>query len=154
MSSSPSGQLSSLSSSNFKSILDAALINYKKTTGKELLDHPLATEVQRCDSVGAILAILRGQANAFNKSRDDSLMKWILPVVNILYPSCDTLGGVAGAVRSRNPMRKDYPNVIVQTFPPAKIIFTGIGILLAVRIFAVPIPGSLITANLHRRQKT
>ena len=46
-----------------------------------------------------------------------------------------------------------HPNVIVQAFPPAKIIFTGIGVLLAVRIFAVPFPGSLITARLHRQQK-
>ena len=51
-------------SSDFKSILDAASTEYTKMTGKEL-DHPLATEVQRGDSVYAILAILQGQAEAF-----------------------------------------------------------------------------------------
>ena len=101
MSSSLSGQ----SSSNLKSILDTALINYKKMTKKGLLDHSLATEVQRCDSVDDVLATLQRQANAFSQSRGDQhLMKWIRPVVNILYASCDTLGG-ADAVRSRNPMR-------------------------------------------------
>ncbi len=104
MSSSLSGQSSSLSSSNFKSILDTALINYKKMTKKELLDHPLATKVQRCDSVDATLTILQGQANAFNQSRGDQrLMKYIRPVVNTLYASCGPLGGVAGMVRSQNP---------------------------------------------------
>ena len=87
--------------SNFKSILDAALSEYKKKTGKELLDHPLATEVQRCKSVDAILAILQGQAREFQRFRDGDqrLMKWISPVVDVLYKFSGTLGGAAGTVR-------------------------------------------------------
>ncbi|KAH9177922.1 hypothetical protein EDB89DRAFT_2239672, partial [Lactarius sanguifluus] len=114
MSSSTPGQTAT--SSDFKSILDAALSEYKKKTGKELLDHPLATEVQRCDSVDAIKAIFQGQAKAFQQFRDDDqrLIKWISPVVDILYTFSGTLGGVAG-----------------MAFPPAGVIFTGIGILLA-----------------------
>ncbi|KAH9040853.1 hypothetical protein EDB83DRAFT_2318279 [Lactarius deliciosus] len=114
MSSSTPGQTAT--PSDFKSILDAALTEYKKKTGKELLNHPLATEVQRCDSVDAIKAIFQGQAKAFQQFRDGDqrLMKWISPVVDILYTFSGTLGGVAG-----------------QAFPPAGVIFTGIGILLA-----------------------
>ncbi|KAH8979516.1 hypothetical protein EDB83DRAFT_2327091 [Lactarius deliciosus] len=115
MSSSTPGQTTS-TPSDFKSILDAALTEYKKKTGKELLDHPLATEVQRCDSVDAIKAIFQGQAKAFQrfKDGDQRLMKWISPVVDILYTFSGTLGGVAG-----------------MAFPPAAVIFTGIGVLLA-----------------------
>ncbi len=104
MSSSPPGQTST-SSSNFKSILDTALSHalseYKKKTGNQLLDHPLATEVQRCDSVDAILAILQGQAEAFQEFRagDQRLIKWISPMVDVLYTFSETLGGVAGMVR-------------------------------------------------------
>ncbi|KAH9040878.1 hypothetical protein EDB83DRAFT_2554213, partial [Lactarius deliciosus] len=114
MSSSTPGQTAT--PSDFKSILDAALSEYKKKTGKELLDHPLATEVQRCDSVDAIKAIFQGQAKAFQRFRDGDqrLMKWISPVVDVLYTFSGTLGEVAG-----------------QAFPPAGVIFTGIGVLLA-----------------------
>ncbi|KAH9013023.1 hypothetical protein EDB85DRAFT_2281043 [Lactarius pseudohatsudake] len=120
MSSSPPGQTST-PSSNFKSILDAALnqalSGYKKKTGKTLLDHPLATELQRCDSVAAVLEVLRGQASAFQqfKAGDQRLMKLISPVVDVLYTFSGTLGGVAGLA-----------------FPPAGVIFTGIGVLLSV----------------------
>ncbi|KAH9008594.1 hypothetical protein EDB83DRAFT_2323036 [Lactarius deliciosus] len=108
--------LVSTSSLDFESILNAALNEYKKKTGKELLDHPLATEVQQCDSVDAILAILRGQAEGFKQFRagDLRLMKWISPLVHVLFTFSATLSmGVALA------------------FPPAKVIFTGIGVLLA-----------------------
>ncbi|KAH9034508.1 hypothetical protein EDB85DRAFT_2274467 [Lactarius pseudohatsudake] len=102
--------------SDFKSVLDAALSEYKKKTGKDLLDHPLATEVQRCDSVDAIKAIFQGQAKAFQRFRDGDqrLMKWINPVVDVLYTFSGTLGEVAN-----------------MAFPPAGVIFTGIGVLLA-----------------------
>ncbi|KAI9454231.1 hypothetical protein BJY52DRAFT_765741 [Lactarius psammicola] len=103
-------------SSDFKSILDAALSEYKKKTGKQLVDHPLATQVKQCDSIDAILAIFQGQADAFQQSRagDQGLMKWISPMVDVLYTFSGTLGGVAG-----------------MAFPPAGAVFTGIGVLLA-----------------------
>ena len=74
---------------------------YKKKTGKDLLDHPLATEVQRCDSVDAILAIFQGQAEAFQQFRDGdrSLMKWISPAVDVLYTFSGTLGEGVSLVR-------------------------------------------------------
>ncbi|KAH9003667.1 hypothetical protein EDB86DRAFT_3241000, partial [Lactarius hatsudake] len=119
MSSSKPGQISPRSS-NFNSILDAALSQalsgYKKKTGRQLLDYPLATKLQRCDSVNAILAILQDQAEEFQQFRagDRRLMKWISPVVDVLYTFSVTLGGASGL-----------------TFPPAGVIFTGIGVLLA-----------------------
>ena len=56
--------------SNFKSLLDTALAEYQKKTGDDLLAHGLATEVQTCESVDAVLDILRDQAKAFDRSRD------------------------------------------------------------------------------------
>ena len=74
---------------------------YRKKTGEELLDHPLATEMQQCESVDAILAILQDQAREFQRFRDGDqrLMKWISPVVDVLYKFSDTLGEAAGTVR-------------------------------------------------------
>jgi hypothetical protein len=110
MSSTTPGQVTP--SYNFKAILDPALsqalTDYKKKTGQDLLGHPLATQVQRCDSVYAIKAIFQGQAEAFQQFRDGDqrLMKWIIPVVDILY-KCSTgpLGDAASTVRHYNPLR-------------------------------------------------
>jgi hypothetical protein len=81
--------------------LSNALSEYKKKTGKELLDIRSPTEVQRCDSVDAILAIFQGQAEAFQQFRDGDqrLMKWISPVVDVLFKFSETIGGIAGTVR-------------------------------------------------------
>ena len=101
VSSSTAGQIPT-PSSNFNSILDAALTEYKKTTGKELLEHPLAIELKQCDSIGAISAILQGQAKEFERFRDGDqrLMRWINPIVDVLSTFSGTLSGVASMVRS------------------------------------------------------
>ncbi|KAF8267773.1 hypothetical protein EI94DRAFT_1272333 [Lactarius quietus] len=118
MSSSIPGQTSS-EFSDFKSIFDAglshALSEYKKKTGKPLLDHPLAAELQRCDSVDAIKATFHVQAATFQRFRDcdQKMTEWIDPVVDVLYTFSNTLGGVVGIA-----------------FPPAGAIFTEIGVLL------------------------
>jgi hypothetical protein len=98
--SSPTLGHASTSSSNLKSILDAALSralgDYKEKTGNGLLDHPLAIEMQRCDSVDAIKAIFQSQAEAFQQFRDGDkkLMRWIIRVVEVLYTVSETLGGM------------------------------------------------------------
>ena len=106
MSSSPQ---TSIPHSNFKLILDATLSEYKKKTGKELLDHPIATELQRCDTVDAVLAILQDQAGAFQQLEDDQrLMKWIGPLAQVLFAFSGTLGeGDVGQVLRRSPIRGD-----------------------------------------------
>ncbi|KAF8259597.1 hypothetical protein EI94DRAFT_1706993 [Lactarius quietus] len=80
--------------SSFKSILDEALSEYKKNTGMELLDQPLASEVQHCDTVAAVLTILQDQAKAFQQFEDGDqrLMKWIGPSVQVLFAFSGTLG--------------------------------------------------------------
>ncbi|KAI9448938.1 hypothetical protein BJY52DRAFT_1193023 [Lactarius psammicola] len=107
-------QTTTAESSNFKSMLDAALDEYKKKTGNDLPTHWLADKLRTSESVDAVLDILRDQAKAFERSDDQKLMKWIDPLVHVLYTFSGALGdGVSLA------------------FPPAKVIFTGIGVLLA-----------------------
>jgi hypothetical protein len=135
-------------SSNFKSILDAglnrALSEYEKKTGKPLFDNELATKLQQCDSADAIKAIFEGQAEAFEKFRDGDkrLMEWINPVVDVLSAFSDTIGATAGIVRPKYSDRDNLKCILslnFQAFPPAGAIFTGIGVLLDVRVFAVAI---------------
>ncbi|KAN0129876.1 hypothetical protein V8E53_012348 [Lactarius tabidus] len=104
-------------STNFETIFAAALKAYKKQTKKDIAAHPLATELQSCDSSSAIVAILRAQVQNFDQSQgaDDSekWTKWLDPTVNVLFAFSATLGNGVGVV-----------------FPPANAIFTGIGVLL------------------------
>ena len=85
------------------SILDDALNKYQKNTGQDLRSHPLAIELQSCDSVDGILAILQRQANTLEqlKDRNRGLMKWVCSSVNILYSISSTLGDGVSLVRLR-----------------------------------------------------
>jgi hypothetical protein len=76
----------SSSESRFQAIFQAALKSYQKQTKKDLLTHPLASQLQSCESTTAILAILHDQVREFEKNSDDNerLTKWLGPTVNVL----------------------------------------------------------------------
>ena len=82
------------SSSNFQSIFDTALKAYEKQTKRDLLAHPLASQLQTCDSPGSILAVLKGQVDNLDQARksDERLTKWLSPTVNVLLAFSATLG--------------------------------------------------------------
>ncbi|KAI0290286.1 hypothetical protein BC826DRAFT_970488 [Russula brevipes] len=104
------------SSSNFQLIINNALKAYEKRTKNDLLGHPLAAQLQACDSPTSILAVLQQQVQEHNQSRTrhQTLTGWLDPTVNVLYAFSATLGEGVGLV-----------------FSPARVIFTGVGILLA-----------------------
>jgi hypothetical protein len=89
------------SSSNFQIILNNALTAYEKRTKKNLLTHPLAVELQNCNSPSAILAVLHQQVQGLDQSQrsDDRWTKWLDPTVNILHTLSDTLGEGVSLVR-------------------------------------------------------
>jgi hypothetical protein len=94
MSHSHLSDLTASSSSNFQLIFNNALKAYEKRTKKDLLAHPLASQLQACDSPTAILAILRLQVQGLDQSRsgDDRWTKWLGPTINVLYTFSATLG--------------------------------------------------------------
>ena len=102
MSLSTPGQ-SSAPPSDFKSILNAALSEYEKKTGKPLFDDLLADKLQRCnaiDTFNAIWPIFQSQVEAYKSMYGDvKLMDSIGPMVDVLSTFSDTLGGVTGIVR-------------------------------------------------------
>jgi hypothetical protein len=87
--------------SSFQVIFDAALKTYQKQTKKDLVAHPLASQLQSCDSTTAILAILQDQVREFDKSRsgDERLTKWLGPTVNVLWAFSAAVSGGVGLVR-------------------------------------------------------
>ena len=84
----------STSNSHFQLIFDNALKVYEKRTKKNLLSHPLASQLQACNSSDAILAVLQQQVQALDQfqSRDDRWNKWLGPMVNVLHTLSETLG--------------------------------------------------------------
>ena len=87
-------------SSRFEAIFQAALKSYKKQTKEDLLTHPLAAQLQSCDSTNAILAVLQDQLREFDKSRsdDERLTRWLGPTVNVLCAFSAAVSGGVGLV--------------------------------------------------------
>ena len=89
----------STSTPNFQSVLNAALEKYENKTKNRLLTHPLATQLQSCNSPAKILSVLEGLVQRFDqRTRDDRLRNWLNPTVNVLYALSATLGGGVGLV--------------------------------------------------------
>ena len=85
---------SSSSSFNFQLIINNALDTYKSRTRNDLRAHPLAAQLQACDSPTAILALLQQQVQGLDQSRstDERWTKWLDPTVNVLSAFSDILG--------------------------------------------------------------
>ena len=100
MSQTPTTTASS-SSSRFQAIFQAAIKSYQKQTKKDLLAHPLTSQLQDCESTTAILSILQDQVREFDKSRsdDERLTKWLGPTVNVLSAFSATISGGVSLVR-------------------------------------------------------
>ena len=90
----------STSNSNFASMFNAALESYRRKTKNDLASHSLLPSLQSCDSPEAVLTVLREQIPAFSQSQggDDGLIKWVTPIVNVLYAFSATVGQGVGLV--------------------------------------------------------
>jgi hypothetical protein len=88
------------SSPNFRLVFNNALKAYEKKTKHDLLAHPLAAQLQDCQSPDSILIVLQQQVQQLNRSQasDDRLTKWLDPTVNVLYAFSGTLGEAVGLV--------------------------------------------------------
>jgi hypothetical protein len=91
---------SSASSPDFQLIFNIALKSYERRTKSDLLVHPLAAQLQDCNSPNAVLALIRQQVQGLHQSQraDERLTKWLNPTVNVLYTFSATLGGGVGTV--------------------------------------------------------
>ena len=75
---------------------------YKKKTKKDLLEHPLMTQLQTCNSPADILTVL--QKFEQSTSGNDKLTKWLAPTVNVLYAFSGVIGAGVGLVSSFRTM--------------------------------------------------
>jgi hypothetical protein len=89
-------------SSRLRVLFEAALQDYEKQTGTALANHPLAEQLQDCDSVESVTAVLRKQTQAFSEFRGkDKVMKPLKKAVSVLYKlsSAADFGQAIGLVR-------------------------------------------------------
>jgi hypothetical protein len=75
--------------STFQSTISHALRVYKERVKIDLLLHPLAVQLQLCDSSHAVISVLQEQAGAI----DQSLKKVLHPTVNAIYAFSSSLQG-------------------------------------------------------------
>jgi hypothetical protein len=75
------------SSSSFQDLFNAALQDYENQTGTKLVEHPFARQLQACDSVDSINAMLQERAQIFRRFRGDDgkIMKSLKSSVDVLY---------------------------------------------------------------------
>lgn len=124
-------------SSRLRALFELALRDYESTTNIPLAKHPLAEKLENCHSVETITALIQDQAKGFRGN--DRIMRSIESTVSVLnqLSAVTTLGGaIAGLVRQDMLMRMSHiSDISPKAFPPATVIQTGLGVLLAVCAF-------------------
>ena len=95
------------SSTTFQLIIVDALKVYNKRIKDDLLLHPLASELQNCESSTDILAVLQQQVRGLDQSRsgDDRWTKWLDPTIHVIL----TFSQTAGTVGLVCPTPSAYP---------------------------------------------
>jgi hypothetical protein len=91
-------------SARLQDLFDLALQAYEKKTSIALAQHPLAVNLQNCQSVDDITTLLQSQAQAFNAFREsDRIMRAIKTIVSILAPLSGALSfaNAVGSVRQK-----------------------------------------------------
>ena len=128
-------------SSRLRSLFKSALEDYETKTKITLDQHPLAKQLENCNSVESITAVLQDQARAFGEFKGrDRIMKSIRRTVSFLYNLSATaaLGDDLGLVRQKTLTTFHVSDILVQALRPAKAIQTGLGVLLTVCTSIVP----------------
>lgn len=88
------------SSLHFQSIFSTAIEAYEKKTRNNLLTHPLATQLQSCNSPDAILSVLEELIQRFDHRHrsDERLRNWLNPTVNVLFSFSSLISEGVGLV--------------------------------------------------------
>ena len=124
--------------SNFQLIFSTAVKAYERRTKTDILAHPLASQLQVCNSPSSILDVLQGQMDDLAQVRtsDERLTKWLDPTINVLFAFSGIIGEGVSLVSLNVISSWDYTLTAgLQVFSPATVIFAGAGVLLQVCIF-------------------
>jgi hypothetical protein len=117
------------------------LADYADQTGTDLSQNPFAEKIQHFTTPDAILELLQEREMSFKEYRNANrgLIDCLSPAVRVLHALSSTLGEAFSLVSHTCLIASCVSPVLIQShqvpFPPAKAIFVGIDVLLAVRPF-------------------
>ena len=128
-----------ISHSNLQLIIDA-LAEYSKQTGIDLSQNPFSEKLQQSNTPDAILELLQEREQAFKEYRNGNrrLINCLSPAVRVLHVFSGLLGEATNLVSHSClfPFRISCCNKSRQvSLSPAKAVFVGIDVLLAVCLF-------------------
>jgi hypothetical protein len=89
------------SSPTFQDVFDTALVEYARQTETDLATHPLAVELENCNSADDLLLVLEERAKAFREFGEGN-RRWaniLEPTVHVLYTLSLAVGNGIGLVR-------------------------------------------------------
>jgi hypothetical protein len=91
---------SSESSLYFQSVFNTALETYENKTKNKLLTHPLATQLQSCNSPASVVSALQELVQQFDQRRrsDERLRNWLNPTVEVLFSFSGLISDGVGLV--------------------------------------------------------
>jgi hypothetical protein len=91
---------SSESSLYFQSVFNTALEAYENKTKNNLLTHPLASQLQSCNSPAAVLSVFQELFQQFDQRHrsDERLRNWLNPTVNVLLSFSSLISEGVGLV--------------------------------------------------------
>ena len=115
---------SSFQSSSFQLLFNAALQDYTNQTGTKLDEHPLAKQLESCDSVDSITSVLQEHAQKFHEFRgeDGKIIKSLKGAVHVLYTlsTSTALGEGIGLVCRKSPIAILCPYIHSIAIPTCK----------------------------------
>jgi len=90
-------------SPELKSLFEAALDQFEKRSGINLLQHQIIDKLVNCQTADSVVDVLQEEAQAFRNFRGDDgkLMTWLKRTVNVLHilSTSSILGEGIGLVR-------------------------------------------------------
>jgi hypothetical protein len=122
------------STSAIQTIIDA-LADYTKVTGIDLSKDPFAAAIERSGSPEAILELLQEREKTFKEYRGNNqrLINCLTPAVKVIHAFSGILGEAVTLVSHKYDLVTLLSGLFQVPFPPAKALFVGIDVLLAVR---------------------
>jgi hypothetical protein len=134
MSSAAQATSSTSSTSNIQLITNA-LADYTKITGVDLSKNQFAAAIKQPNSPEAILELLQERETAFKEYRDNNrrLINCLTPAVKVIQAFSGILGEAVTLVSHKYDLVTLLNRLCQVPFPPAKALFVGIDVLLAVR---------------------
>jgi hypothetical protein len=135
MMSSTGQETSTTSSTSNIQLITNALADYAKITGVDLSKNPFAAAIERSNSPEAILELLQEREKAFNEYRDNNrrLINCLTSAVKVIQAFSGILGEAVTLVSNKYDLITLLNRLRQVPFPPAKALFVGIDVLLAVR---------------------